>query len=193
MASAISPVATKPIAVSSSAPASWNAAVKNTYDHGPEVDMSPFPLTRGLADIQGATNQPHKADYMNLWGGHDTQGKFTFSSVTLVSEDWQMKGDQVHIDQWLIQANPDGSGIQATHGYVDEKVGGTVVGTGNYPATSAEAAAKLSSLTDKFATLQPKKSFAKVTGQATKHVGAALTANGFALRAPTAKAGVSIR
>jgi hypothetical protein len=139
------------------APTGWDTAVANVQTNGTFTPSNgAFPPTMGIADIQGARDATHQADYMNLWGGRDSHGNWHTSEVTFVSEKWELRDDgRFYIDQWLHQLNPDGTTARSMHQYLVENQDGRVFGSGSYHPTPEESAANLQALVSKFGALQP--------------------------------------
>lgn len=61
-------------------------------------------------------SKSHYANYFSLVGGLDSNGKFHFNRIEVVSENWQLKEDgNWHIDQYLFRLSPDQEIMSSMH------------------------------------------------------------------------------
>jgi len=136
---------------------------KETGPNGPSFTPGDgyMPATFGFEDIRGNRGEPHRAEYLNLWG-YENEGRFAPFEVRLVSEDWRAFKPEytrderakeacaakicLFVDQWNISLDLDGTKTGSYHGSVIESPTGTVHGGDTFQTTDAEVKAKLETL-----------------------------------------------
>ena len=133
-----------PVVGGSRAEGQWAAIVERALAFGLIREQDEYiPASRYFADLSGAADVPHKADYFSVWGYTDSEtGAFLPDFVTMVSEDWAINSDgNWRIDQWLHWMGLDGAAQRAQHTVLIEDMDGRILGmeTEN-PAPGAPAA-----------------------------------------------------
>ena len=121
-----------PVVGGSRAEGQWAAIVERALAFGLIREQDEYiPASRYFADLSGAADVPHKADYFSVWGYTDSEtGAFLPDFVTMVSEDWAINSDgNWRIDQWLHWMGLDRA-ARAAHG-ADRGYGRAHPGHGN--------------------------------------------------------------
>jgi hypothetical protein len=88
----------------------------NIVEHTGKILESPYGDYLFVEHIEpNDTSVAHVANYFSLVGGRDTDGKFHYSRVEVVSEDWQINADgNWQIDQWLFRISPEGQVLSSS-------------------------------------------------------------------------------
>ena len=149
-----------PVVGGSRAEDKWAAIVERALASGLIREEDEYiPGSRYFADLSGAADAPHKANYFSVWGYTDAEtGAFLPDFVTMVSEDWAITPDgNWRIDQWLHWVALDGAPQRAQHTVLLEDMYGRILGmeTENPAPTDPAAAANRAALITKWFLYQP--------------------------------------
>lgn len=166
-------LAAAPVAAPKIHPNDWQALIHRIGEKGEYFEPSGEIGPRfELKDIRGPERAPHRAEYIDLWGGL-SGGRFFPAYVRLVSEDWRAfkpsdsdspktrercsKETCLYIDQWIFTLKLDGSIMDFLHDGDVENPGMDVIESLWFRPTEGEGKTELGRLLSAWYRFEPKK------------------------------------
>ena len=116
-------------------PQTWQKLVQTTIEKGNALFLDNDQEIRTLKKITPDNSQvSHQAEYFSTLGQTDSNGKYQASEVSVVSENWQLKENNIWlIDQWIYRVSISGELLGIMHDEMRETTDGQYLDGQNFP------------------------------------------------------------